>query len=164
MLKEKGIVTKVEQGVAWVNTQSKLVCSSCRVESTCGNGILEKYLAGKVFISKINNELGAKVGDQVTIGVPKVSVNKASFVLYWLPLVCLFVGAWLGHITGSSEIASIIGCLLGLFFGIALAAFYTRKSQQLKQYIPKMIDKKPSQTDFSLKEVELGLINVRNLS
>lgn len=164
MFTERGIVTKIERDLAWVNTQSRLACSSCRVESTCGNAILEKYLGGKVFVSIIKNELEAKVGDKVTIAIPKSSVKKASFIVYWLSLMSLLLGALIGHSLFNSEVATITGCLLGLLFGILLAVYYSRGSRQLQQYIPKMVDKQSAQMDpDASKAIEFGFINVTNM-
>ena len=61
MLNENGIVIKIEGTTAWVSTHSQLACTSCQVETTCGTGILERYLAGKVFVSEIENSLFAEV-------------------------------------------------------------------------------------------------------
>jgi sigma-E factor negative regulatory protein RseC len=149
MLKEIGLVTKIENNIAWVNTQSKLACSSCQVSSTCGNGILEKYLAGKIFISKIDNEIGAKVGDEVIIEIPKSSVTKASLLIYGIPLFSLMLGAFLGELLFTSELMSIFLSIVCMALGLFAIHLYNRKLASSEIFVPKMVAKKNTQFEVS---------------
>lgn len=139
MLQESGLVTRIENDIAWVNTQAKLACSSCRVESTCGNGILEKYLAGKLFISKLKNTLNASVGDQVIISIPKARVTKASMIAYMIPLCLLMFGAFVGNFW--SEFLSILGSVIGFALGLLIIRFYNVKISKDQSYEPVMLSK-----------------------
>ncbi|TQV84990.1 SoxR reducing system RseC family protein [Aliikangiella coralliicola] len=159
MLQETGLVTKIENDIVWVNTQSKLACSSCKVESTCGNAILEKYLSGKVFVSKIKNELGAKVGDEVIIEIPKASVTRASFIAYVIPLFGLIMGAVIGEYWLKSELASIAVSFFGLICGLAYISFYNRKQADNERYTPKMVSK----VSTSIRALEFDSIKVKNI-
>ena len=160
LLKESGLVTQIEGDLAWVNTANKLSCSSCKVESTCGNGILEKYLAGKVFISKIKNELDAKVGDQVEIAIPVSSVTRASLIVYCLPLLGLLIGAFIGDYWFSSESGAIVTSIFGLITGLTVTHFYNRKIADNEYYVPKMVSKQS--TNYAAQAFES--IKVKNLS
>ncbi len=142
MLTETGLITKVVDDIAWVNTRSKLACSSCQVSSTCGNGILEQYLSGKIFISQVPNELNAEVGDEVTIAIPKSSVTKAALLIYFIPIFALFVGAMLGHFFWKTELASIISGGVGLILALLLIAINNHKFSGREQFVPKMVSKK----------------------
>jgi len=142
MLTEKGLVTKIDNDIVWVNTRSKLACSSCQVESTCGNGILEKYLGDKIFISQVPNSLDAKVGEEVTIAIPQASVTKAALIVYFLPILMLFVGALSGSYLFDEESAIALSGLTGLATGLLLIYFYNRTITPDSQYIPKMVSKK----------------------
>ena len=159
LLKESGLVTQVEGDIAWVNTANKLSCSSCKVESTCGNGILEKYLAGKVFVSKIRNELDAKVGDYVEIVIPVDSITLASLVVYAVPLTGLLAGALLGQFLLASEGWTILASISGLITGLTITHFYNQKIASSERFIPRMVSKLNSH--FSTAEFE-G-IKVKNI-
>ena len=159
LLKETGLVTKVEGDVAWVNTASKLACSSCKVESTCGNGILEKYLAGKVFVSKINNSLQANVGDKVEIAIPRSSITKASMIVYFVPLVGLILGALIGQNLFNSEATTIVSSIGGFILGLAVTHFYNQRLADSQEYQPKMVSKVT--TNFVVNE--FNSIKVKNL-
>ena len=159
MLKETGLVTKIESDLVWVNTQSKLACSSCQVESTCGNGILEKYLAGKIFISKIRNDLAAKVGDEVVIEIPKSSITKASLLVYGVPLFSLMLGAILGELLFSSELASIFLSLAGMSLGVIGIHIYNRKLVNSDLFVPRMVSKHSAHRDVpSFESIEIKSI------
>ena len=159
MLKETGLVTKIEGDLAWVNTQSKLTCSSCQVESTCGNAILDKYLAGKVFISKVKNTLSAQIGDQVEISIPKASITKASLLVYWFPLFSLMVGALLGDYLFKTEVATIFTSFVGLAFSYFVIKFYNNHIMNNEIFQPKMLSKSP--TNYNLEP--FNLIKIKNI-
>ena len=103
MLQEKGVVIGLRGGTAVVQTKNKLACSSCKVSTSCGTGIVEQYLSAKLFESELPNTLNAKVGQQVIIEIPKSSVTKASLVVYVVPLLFLFLGAIFGQLFIFSE-------------------------------------------------------------
>lgn len=159
MLRESGLVTKVENGLAWVNTENKLSCSSCKVESTCGSGILEKYLAGKVFVSKLDNRLGANVGDKVEIAIPAANVTKAALLAYSVPLLGLILGALLTDRLYEQEVATIIGSVLGLTIGLLITHSYNTKVANKGDYVPKMVSK--VSTGYSVNA--FNAIKVKNL-
>lgn len=152
MLRETGIVTKVEGDFAWVNTRSKLACSSCKVESSCGTSLLEKYLSDKVFISKINNELSAKVGDQVVISIAESAVTKASFFVYSIPLLGLIIGAFLADWFWGVELYTIMGSLTGFLCALFVIQSYNQKITDDEHYQPRMVSKKS--TGFSSSEFD----------
>lgn len=159
VLIEKGVVTKVEGDIAWINTASKLACSSCKVESTCGNGILEKYLAGKVFVAKIENELQAKVGDKVEISIPRSSITKASLIVYFIPLLGLILGALFGQSLFNSEASTIVSSIFGFILGLTVTHFYNQQLADEQQYQPKMVSK--VSTNFVVDEFDS--IKIKNL-
>jgi sigma-E factor negative regulatory protein RseC len=148
MLTETGLITKIENDIVWVNTQNKLACSSCKVESSCGNGILEKYLAGKVFVSQIDNRLNAQLGDEIVIGIPKSSITKASLLVYGAPLFGLLVGSLIGQLVFSSEGASITLAVIGFVSASYLASLFAKKMAQNNVYKPVMLSKKTQSVKY----------------
>lgn len=45
----------------------------------------------------VSNALGAHVGDQVLLEVREVNMLKAAFIIYFLPLIAIAVGAGAGY-------------------------------------------------------------------
>lgn len=161
LLTETGLVTKLEDGFAWVNTRSRLACSSCQLESSCGNGILEKYLAGKVFVSKVSNEISAGVGDEVVIGIPRSNLNKAALLVYFLPLAGLLLGALLGKVIFASEPALIFTSLIGFCMGLFAIKAYSCGKKRQQAYTPQILSKKPSGVDASVFDsIEISPIEI----
>lgn len=139
MLQEKGLVVALRGKNAVVQTKNKLACSSCQASSSCGNGIVEKYLSAKLFESELPNILQAKVGQQVVIQIPKSSVTKAALIIYFIPLLFMFIGMSYCHLSDSSEEITIVVSLIGLIFGVFVTKYYNRRWLKSELYSPRMV-------------------------
>jgi len=139
MLYETGIVSQIHGNIATVQTQNQLACSSCKVVDTCGNGIVEKYLSGKIFSSEVKNELDAKVGDKVTLAIPNSSVTKASILVYLIPLMSFIFSALAASFFYQNENITILLSLCGLALGLFATKFYNRHLLKSELYLPKMV-------------------------
>lgn len=139
MLRETALVTQIISDLVVVQTQNKLACSSCQVVDTCGNGLVEKYLSGKIFSSQIINRLDAQVGDEVIIEIKKSSITIASIVTYLIPLLSFILFALAASIVSFSENATIMISLVGLGLGFVVTNFYNRKLSNNEFYLPKMV-------------------------
>jgi len=152
MFQETAIVSRVDGQMASIVTKNQLACGSCQVSSSCGNGLIEKYLSGKVFVSQVLNSLNAQVGDQVVIEIPISSVTKASLISYFVPILGLFVFALIGESVSnvflleyigvkseSNQFVTIIFAIVGLFTGFMFTKYYNHKSQYHEQYQIKMV-------------------------
>ena len=139
MLRETGLVSDLIGELAIVQTQNQMACGSCKVVDTCGNGIIEKYLSGKIFSSKVYNRLNAKIGDKVILEIPKSSITKASIIVYLVPLLSFILFASVASLFSYSENIIILISLAGLAFGFAVTNFYNRKLTNNEFYLPKMV-------------------------
>ena len=139
MLIETGIVSAIQGNNVSVSTQNQLACSSCKAVDSCGNGILEKFFAGKVFVTEMQNLIGARMGDRVTIHIPKSSVTKAALVVYILPLVVMILAALAASSIGVSENWTILSSLIGLLVGLFVTKYYNHKTLNRESFLPKMV-------------------------
>jgi sigma-E factor negative regulatory protein RseC len=139
MLRENGIVVRLEKSQVVIQTKSQLACSSCEQSEGCGTGVVEKYLSGKVFTTLIPNSLNAKIGDVVSIELPKSSITKASLVVYLLPLVVFFTAAIAASEVGFSEGLVILSSVIGLMTGLLVTKIYNQLIQNNELYLPKMV-------------------------
>ena len=144
MATEEGIVTRLDDGTAWVKTKKSGACESCASRHSCnvmGGG-------DEMEVETINTA-GADVGDLVVISFETASLLKATFLLYVFPILCMFVGALVGQETASSfQInPSVLSAVVGfLFFLVSLLFIRIRanKMGQQDQYRPKIVRvKKP---------------------
>ena len=117
MATEKGVVTKLGFHTAWVKTTQSAVCTSCASKGSCtamGNNNME--------VEAINTA-GAQVGDRIILSIETSSLLKASFLLYVFPILCMIIGAIIGHGTAplfhfdASTFSAVIGFL---FFSLAV--------------------------------------------
>ncbi len=152
MLYESGLVISIENDIALVNTKARHTCSSCKAESSCGAGVLERYFGGGLFVSSIQNTLNAQPGDEVVIAISETKVTQASFIAYLLPLLGLIVGSISGHFIFYQEIFSIILGAVGFGSGFIIIKVYHQKLVKSHRYIPQMISKKTLRSSPSLKE------------
>lgn len=82
---QEGVVVAVEGEIAKVRTSRHNDCENC---GACpGNSAI---------VLDARNPVGAKPGQRVVVEVQEIGMLKSAFVVYILPLIAMFVGAWLG--------------------------------------------------------------------
>lgn len=117
-----GKVVKADESFIWVKTQRQSGCSGCQSEKGCGTSTLAKLFAPESSSPlKIVNTLNVKEGQQVLLSLNESDLIKHSFMAYGLPLLGLFVGAFILQLVlkdaVSSDWPAILGGFLGLFAG-----------------------------------------------
>lgn len=103
-----GVVTALQNGVAVVRFTRGDMCKHCGACLAVGEKEVEM---------RVENTLGARVGDRVEVGLQGKRVMQASLLAYAVPLALLLVGIWLGGMI--SEMAAMlvgVACCGGSFF------------------------------------------------
>jgi sigma-E factor negative regulatory protein RseC len=141
MFTEIGQVIAKENDTVWVQTQSKTGCSSCKVSSTCGSGIVNKAFSHKVFVTPLKNTINAHINDEVEVGIPEDLVLKASLIVYLLPLISLMLALALSSLLlpDLSELGSILSAATGLALGFIGVSWFARRKSQQKQLEPMLL-------------------------
>jgi sigma-E factor negative regulatory protein RseC len=120
MVETQAVVVKTEDAVAYLQAERKSSCSGCS-ESNCGTSVLAGFFGQKTPLYRARNEVGAKVGDRVVVGMNESALFKGTLLLYMLPLLLLFVGAVAGGALADtadvSESYSVMGAVIGLAVG-----------------------------------------------
>lgn len=137
MITEEGIVQQVEPAKALILIMRSSACAGCHSQSAC------QPSEHKEAIVEAINDVNAQVGDRVQVSVPAVSLLKATFIVYLVPVLALILGA----IAGSSfaplmhmdaSLASII-CGVSSMFAIFVVVKWLDKSTSSKsEYWPKI--------------------------
>ncbi|MDH3327360.1 MAG: SoxR reducing system RseC family protein [Gammaproteobacteria bacterium] len=133
VLKEKALIVDVVDGIAWVETQRKSSCGSCQAKKSCGTSVLQKVLGNKRNLLKVSNPDNFSVGDEVVLGLQEDALVKGSLLLYALPLLTMFIFAFVGiflfRFLGAefTEGYSILFSLTGLGVGFWYVALSSRK-------------------------------------
>lgn len=139
MIETEAVVVKLENAVAYVQAERKSSCSGCS-ESNCGTSVLSRFLGMKAPLYRVRNEVGAKVGDRVVIGVNESGLFKGALLFYILPLLLLFAGALAGSALADSAEArdgySVAGAVIGLAAGFLGLKFLSARFGLGKQFQP----------------------------
>jgi sigma-E factor negative regulatory protein RseC len=145
MLEEIGKVVKVERGAILVETQSRSACSHCSTEG-CTTSVVAKLFSIKHNRLHLENSLGAKLGDQVVIGIPDDLLVRAALWAYLLPLMGLLAGPAVGGVLGASEGVQGLLALGGLAVGFYILHWSTRNlssKRRFKPHLLRLADSKP---------------------
>ncbi len=129
MLEEQGKVLEVLGDYARVTAQPTSACGSCSAKKGCGTSLLSELFSRRSRIFMAHNLVGAKAGDAVTIGLDESVMQRASVMVYLLPLLTLLGGAmlgqWLAPADMPADLFSIGGGIVGLFFPLYLIKKYS---------------------------------------
>ncbi len=134
---ERGIIERVKADMATIRVMRHSACEHCDSKGACD------IFEGKEVFIDIPNTLNAKIGDEVEISVTGGSLLKLSIMVYFLPVLALVLGAFLGgrigpHMGLSAPLASILagGAAMGITF--LLLRLLDRSSKGEENYAPRM--------------------------
>lgn len=125
MIEEQARVVRVIDGVAEIVTQRRGSCGSCAARQGCGTSLLAAWLPQRQLSFHIVNDIDARVGDLVVVGLDERLLQRGSLLLYAVPLAGLLTGAITGErllpqFGWSSELGAVLLGLLGLTVSFGL--------------------------------------------
>lgn len=140
MATEEGIVIASNEHTARIKTTKSSACETCSAKQSCsalGGG--EDHMEVDVI-----NTIGARVEDRVVIYFGTASLLKASFLLYFFPVLVMMGGAFLGHrLALARSLDPSLGAVSLGFFGLACALLVVRiagrRLATRNDYKPKII-------------------------
>lgn len=122
MITESGQVVAEQGDQVWVQTIRQSACQSCQARQGCGQKLLAEVSGGRANQVAVDNHLGARVGDRVTLGIPEAALLQASLLVYGLPLVLFVAGTLCGDwLLPNVDGAAVVSGLAGLGVGFVLA-------------------------------------------
>jgi sigma-E factor negative regulatory protein RseC len=138
VITETGKVVALSGDCVWVQTIRTSACQSCSARAGCGQRALAKVSGGRANQILVANTVGARVGDEVVIGIDEQSLLLASLAVYGVPLALMVLASiaayrWLG----ASDAAAISGALVGLGAGFCWVRRWQHRSG--KRYQPRLI-------------------------
>ena len=137
-MKEIGLVHKIKGNTATIRFERKTACENCNM---CLKPKEEMYVE-----LKVRNSLNAKVGNKVEVTMGQRAVLTASFIVYVIPLLVMFVviGCTYKMDVWISLVASL-GSLIVSFIGVAIID---------KLIIKKKVDYLPVMSAIINEEIE----------
>lgn len=94
-------------------------CGRCHEKGGCGGQQLTQMFCSGPKTYRVENTIGAVVGDQVTIAIAAGSVRRTANLAYGVPLTATIAGAALGASFGSD-----LSAMMGAGIGLALSFLY----------------------------------------
>ncbi len=103
--------------MATIEVVRKSACGLCGQTTGCGNAFWGKLFAHKASSFKAQNQINAKVGQSVIVGIDEAAVMKSALILYLIPLVIMLLGAILATQIIDTDLSAMIGAAIGLVLG-----------------------------------------------
>lgn len=128
MIEQEAKVVTADADHVTISILQQSACGSCAAKSGCGTSVVSRLFPQRQQTLRLPNAIGAKAGNRVMIGLPEAGLQRASLILYGLPLFGLLLGAALGDSVGGSEPMAIIGGLFGIVIGLGAVGWLSRRS------------------------------------
>ncbi len=130
MIEQHARVVSVQGDQACVRTENPSGCSSCSAKSGCGSALVAQMFPGRnrglLTLPVDHLPRAPRPGERVVIGIDENYLQRATLLLYAVPLLGLIGGAIGGeqlaqslYGAGTSELGAILGSLSGLSMALA---------------------------------------------
>jgi sigma-E factor negative regulatory protein RseC len=111
-------VVAVSGGEVWVEVAGRApTCGNCKTADACQTGLLGLSTGPRRY--RLENRIGAQVGDRVQLTVAEGTLWRASLWSYGVPLLLAIAGAIIGQFV-SGDAAAVAGTLAGLVCGMVV--------------------------------------------
>ncbi len=145
MIEEQAQVVEIKDDQLILQAQTQSSCGSCAASKGCGTSMLAKVVGRKFTRFKAANNINARVGDTVIVGIPEDALLKGSLVMYILPVAGMLVSALLAdyYLAASSnkDLLTALSAILGLAFGSVLARGYFQRKSSAQLFAPVVLRK-----------------------
>lgn len=136
VIQEPGMVVALDGDYAVVVGQRQSSCGSCHQEGACAT--LSFGGGHKEVRMRVENRVGAGVGDRVLLEISERYVLRAAFLAYIVPVLALFVGGFLfrqlGLMVGvSPQFAENLGGAAGVVSLLSVFLWLKRHNRQLEE-------------------------------
>lgn len=102
---------------ASLEIERRTACGLCGQTRGCGNQVWGKLLGHESAVFKAENTIQAMVGQRVIVAIDEQALVKAALMLYLIPLATMFLLGVIASAVWQSELAAMLGVLIGLFAG-----------------------------------------------
>lgn len=147
MITEEAVIISVENDETWIETQRKSACGQCSANKGCGTSVLSKVVGNKHSKMKAINNIDARVGDTVVVGLSEEALLKGAYMTYLLPLLYLIVSAMIGQVISTTlqfqdnELLVIIFAAAGFYLGLRHLKKFSHSISNNARYQPVILNK-----------------------
>jgi sigma-E factor negative regulatory protein RseC len=120
LIEEQGQVIAIDSEYAWVETLQSSSCGQCVARKGCGTAALSSVFDRGTAKVRVLNQIQAKIGEQVILGLNENALLRGAFAAYFMPILMMLVSVglirWLWQPT--SELIEIGAGLMGFAVGL----------------------------------------------
>ena len=133
MIEEQAVVIKASKEHVTLEVVRTKPCGLCGQVRGCGNSIWGKIFSHQSGHIETRNDLNAKLGDIVILGIDERLMLKSSLMLYGVPLLLMFLGMLLANSFAKEmvELYTLIGAVTGLVLGIVMIKRFINEKMQM---------------------------------
>ncbi|HEY8085215.1 MAG TPA: SoxR reducing system RseC family protein [Methylophilaceae bacterium] len=143
MIEEQAVIVELKGERALLEIERSQPCGICGATRGCGISIWGRFFSQRSNKFLATNQLNAKIGDRVVVGVEEGALFSSAMISYVVPLALLIGGALLGSsmatTTSTSDLYATLGGVIGLFAGLLLVKAYSSGKQLSGRYAPVML-------------------------
>jgi len=133
MIEEQAIVIKASKESVTLEVVRSKPCGLCGQVRGCGNSIWGKIFSHQSGHIQTRNNLNAKLGDIVILGIDETLMLKSSLMLYGVPLLLMFLGMVIANSFAKemTELYTLVGAVLGLSLGVVMIKRVINEKMQM---------------------------------
>ena len=122
MIEEQAVVIKASKERVTLEVVRSKPCGLCGQVRGCGNSIWGKIFSHQSGHIETRNDLNAKLGDVVILGIDETLMLKSSLMLYGVPLFFMFLGMVIANTFAKEKVEfyALVGAVTGLFLGVVM--------------------------------------------
>jgi sigma-E factor negative regulatory protein RseC len=120
MIEQKAKVVAMDDKTIWLDAQRQSTCSGCAAKQGCGTGILENHVGKRFSRIAVEKKEAVDIGQQMQLAIPEEALLQGAFMMYLLPLLSMFLFAFLATTLGAATWLETIAGIAGLFAGLLL--------------------------------------------
>ena len=122
MIEEQAVVIKASKERVTLEVVRSKPCGLCGQVRGCGNSIWGKIFSHQSGHIETRNDLNAKLGDVVIVGIDETLMLKSSLMLYGVPLFLMFLGMVIANTFAKEKVEfyALVGAVTGLFLGVVM--------------------------------------------
>jgi len=140
MIEERAVILSLDnrfnESTATLEIERKTACGLCGQTRGCGNSIWGKLFAHQSTAFKAQNNINAKIGDSVIVGINEKALVKSALLLYILPLATMLIGAILATQLRDTNGYAMLGALTGLVLGLLWVKGHTMSNSYFRLQQP----------------------------
>jgi sigma-E factor negative regulatory protein RseC len=112
------LVVEASGSEVWVEVSGRAAaCGNCENTAACQDGLLGSNTGPRRY--RLENRIGARVGDRVQLTVADGTLWRASVASYLLPVLLAIAGAVIGQ-SMAGDAWAVMGTVIGLGCGLVL--------------------------------------------